>query len=107
MSDLISRSALYDRFAYYESHAIRNTNYIWNTALREIANAPDADVKVDENMVVHAKWVKAQGMMPPEFAGKHKCSRCLHFALSYRYGREELSLYCPNCGAQMDLEDNQ
>ena len=52
--------------------------------------------------VRHGEWIKAHGMLPPEFFGKHKCSLCGHFALSWRIGHEELSNYCPNCGAKMD-----
>ena len=52
-------------------------------------------------------WVKLDGqMLPPELHGKHRCSRCRNLA-GDRRGREELSNYCPVCGAQMRerLED--
>ena len=52
--------------------------------------------------VVHGRWVKANGMMPPEYHGRKCCSVCDAFALSDFYGRERLSDFCPNCGAKMD-----
>ena len=48
-----------------------------------------------------AVWIKAQGMMPPEYTGRHVCSRCGKFALSNNWGREELSDHCPACGKKM------
>lgn len=49
------------------------------------------------------EWIKAKGMMPPEFHGYHYCSECGDFAsMDVPYGsRENLSNYCPNCGADM------
>ena len=49
-------------------------------------------------------WVKLDGqMLPPELHGKHMCSRCRNLA-GDRRGREELSNYCPSCGARMEME---
>ena len=49
------------------------------------------------------KWIKATGMMPPEFHGHHCCSECGNFAnMEPPFGnREDLSKFCPNCGADM------
>ena len=49
------------------------------------------------------EWIKAKGMMPPEFHGHHCCSECGNFAnMEPPFGnREDLSRYCPNCGAKM------
>lgn len=49
------------------------------------------------------KWIKATGMMPPEFHGRHCCSECGNFAnMEPPFGnREDLSKFCPNCGADM------
>ena len=51
----------------------------------------------------HGKWMKITGMSPPEYHGKHVCSECGDKALCKNH-REELSIYCPNCGAKMDEE---
>ena len=52
------------------------------------------------------EWIKATGMMPPEFHGHHCCSECGNFAnMEPPFGnREDLSRFCPNCGARMDGE---
>ena len=43
----------------------------------------------------HGIWVKLHG--------KHRCSRCRNLA-GDRRGREDLSNYCPSCGARMEME---
>lgn len=55
------------------------------------------------------KWIKATGMMPPEFHGHHCCSECGNFAnMEPPFGnREDLSKFCPNCGAKMVREDGE
>lgn len=65
---------------------------------QDIERAPT----IDAVPVVHARWVKAHGAMPPEYHGRHVCSACDGWALRDFYGRERLSLFCPNCGAKMD-----
>ena len=51
----------------------------------------------------HGEWIKATGMMPPEFHGHHCCSECGNFAnMESPFGnREDLSNFCPTCGALM------
>ena len=51
------------------------------------------------------EWIKATGMMPPEFHGHHCCSECGAFAnMDAPFGnREDLRDYCPNCGAKMEV----
>lgn len=67
--------------------------------LREaIDNAPTLDCEP----VRHGEWIKETGMAPPEFQGRHKCSLCFHYALGWKMGCEELSPFCPNCGALME-----
>ena len=60
---------------------------------------------VDAIPIVHGNWLKATGMMPPEYFGKHICSVCNSFAPNDYYHRthEWLSPICPNCGAKMDI----
>lgn len=67
-----------------------------------LTKLPAADVRP----VMHGEWVKATGMMPPEYCGLHICSECGHYAgRKPPYGgREMLSDYCPHCGAKMDGE---
>lgn len=53
------------------------------------------------------KWYKPTGMMPPEHFGRHRCSECEEFALhDWKHHREQLTNFCPNCGADMRGETN-
>ena len=65
----------------------------------DILNAPT----VDAVPVVHGHWIKATGMMPPEYTGRHVCSVCNYFAPNEFHSREWLSPICPNCGTKMDI----
>lgn len=48
------------------------------------------------------QWYKANGVMPPEHFGRHRCSICDAFAMhDWKHHREELTDFCPNCGADM------
>lgn len=55
------------------------------------------------------KWIKATGMMPPEFHGHHYCSKCGNFAnMEPPFGnREDLSEFCPSCGVYMKGEKHE
>jgi hypothetical protein len=60
----------------------------------QIANAPTIEAKP----VVHAHWEEKHSL-------HHICSECHHDAPYKMNGydaMEDLSAYCPNCGAQMD-----
>lgn len=61
---------------------------------------------VDAVPVVHGRWVKMTGMMPPEYHGHYECSECQWHMKGLRnsWTREEELSYCPNCGAKMDGE---
>lgn len=48
------------------------------------------------------KWYKPTGMMPPEHFGRHRCSKCDEFAMhDWKHHKEQLTDFCPNCGADM------
>lgn len=57
---------------------------------------------VDAVPVIHGRWVKMTGMMPPEYHGHYECSECgWHIkGLRNSWTREEELLYCPNCGSR-------
>lgn len=59
---------------------------------------------VDNNKtaVKHGRWVPVTNGR-----GGFECSICYSYAPSYQDGVEWLSLYCPNCGAKMDLGGHQ
>ena len=66
----------------------------------------DKQPTLDVVPVVHGRWVKMTGMMPPEYHGHYECSECQWHMKGLRnsWTREEELSYCPNCGAKMDRE---
>lgn len=94
MSDLISREA-----------AIKMVLWGGCTAAA-LANLVALPI-VDAEPVRHGKWINVCEMLPPEYHDNKRCSVCANFALHDRLGRIRMSCYCPNCGAKMDLEDDQ
>lgn len=95
MADLISRAEAIEVFMgkppeYY------HTSYI----VGEINCLPS----VDAEPVVHGRWIKMTGMLPPEYHGHYECSECQWHMKGIRnsWTREEEMSYCPNCGARMD-----
>lgn len=107
MSDLISRSVLLKKIAHHTmfdclkrvTFESANTYEQVKGAMFELAQKAPA---VDAVPVVHARWVKAHGMMPPEYHHRKQCSMCGAWALQDYFGRERMSHYCPNCCAKMD-----
>ena len=78
------------------------TPKVVSDTLRKVINMLADQPNVDCAPVKHGKWIKPTGMMPTALHGKHACSLCGCFALSQKIGHEELSKYCPNCGAEME-----
>lgn len=74
----------------------------------EIEQYLELEPAVDAVPVVHGRWVKMTGMMPPEYHGHYECSECgWHMkGLRNSWTREEELSYCPNCGAKMETEHN-
>ena len=84
MNDVISRKALME-FA--------NNSKVGITA-NDIARFPSAQKK--------GRWVKAEGVMPPEYHGGYLCSECEGWApRDWRHYKLMLSSHCPHCGADM------
>ena len=94
MSDLISRSALIRRFAYYHAHSYGKAEYAYGVAVEEALNAPT----IDAAPVVHGRWSEP---FIGGYDGLHAvyymtCSKCMGEV------RHSIFRYCPNCGAKMD-----
>lgn len=48
------------------------------------------------------EWYKPTGMMPPEYAGAYRCSKCDELAMrDWKTHKQMLTDFCPNCGADM------
>lgn len=85
----------------YEPDSVQ---YVWSSdVLSAIRSAPTVQLAP----VVHARWVKMTGMMPPEYHGHYECSHCAWHMKGLRnsWTREEELSYCPGCGAIMDGEE--
>lgn len=97
-SDLISRETLLDILGS------KNTAWEYGAAVRDMYEIVKAIPAADAVPVVHARWVKMTGMMPPEYHGHYMCSNCEWHMKGLRnsWTREEELSYCPGCGAIMD-----
>lgn len=97
MDDLISR-------AYVLAEYDRQHQGPPGGARKIMEDAP----AVDAVPVVHGRWVKMTGMMPPEYHGHYECSECKWHMKGLRnsWTREEELSYCPNCGVKMDGESD-
>lgn len=73
---------------------------VWELNYAEIRAVINAQPTVDAEPVKHGQWeLVSQGV----WGGYFVCTRCNHRALlSVEDGTEELSPFCPNCGARMD-----
>lgn len=101
IAEYLDRGGLVARMEYYKGHTAEESgeHYAYSVALREIRNAPTADVAP----VVHGRWIsweEADNPIPsPHW---HECSVCHDAAQVLVNDIELLSGYCPNCGARMD-----
>lgn len=106
MSDLIDRQAAIDAFGLSEKtrkyggdHSGYNTRMLY-----EIQDVIESLPSVEPERKT-GKWIKATGMMPPEYHGHYECSECGTWA-----GRNwlrpwkgvMLTRFCPGCGAKME-----
>ena len=100
MDDLISRQAVKDMIKNHKSDFSTEKDY--RTARACVNAVPSSQPKTGE-------WIIATGMMPPEFHGHHICSECCNFAnMEPPFGnREDLSKFCPYCGAKMRGADDE
>lgn len=97
--EYLDRSSLVARMKYYEEHTTEGSSehYAYSAALREIRNAPAADVAP----VAHGKWVHSRYDRSSEQFDVVKCSRCGLEAYAMAYHVRDGN-YCPRCGARMD-----
>lgn len=75
----------------------------WKTA-HEIANCVKYATTVEPKK---ARWIRLEGMAPPEYHGHKICSACECMAPydPLHIGREILTPYCPGCGAKMEVQN--
>ena len=96
VGDMISRRAATTIPVMPKEHRHYQTNNLddayeqgWNDLQECIENLPTVQPK-------HGKWI-------PVINGRggHECDQCHNYAPSYQNGKEHLSDFCPNCGADM------
>lgn len=113
MSDLISREAAINTI---KNHYCEGCTYYGvkcksvlseNCQIFNVISTISVVPVIDAEPVRHGKWMNVCEMLPPEYHDNKRCSVCANFALHDRLGRVRMSCYCPNCGAKMDLEDDQ
>lgn len=105
MNELVSRQAALaeidkNREALLQSGMTGAEHILVHYGRRVIEELPTIESK-------RGMWIKATGMMPPEFHGHYCCSECGNFAnMKPPFGnREDLSKFCPSCGARMDRSE--
>lgn len=79
----------------------------WNDACDYIRERLEGEKPADVAPVRHGRWISwedADNCIPSP--NRHECSVCHDAAQVLVNGLELLSDYCPNCGAKMDLEDD-
>lgn len=94
IAEYLDRGSLVARMEYYKEHTAEESgeHYAYSVALREIRNAPAADVAP----VVHGKWKYYHKQ------NKAVCTRCsFERDLDENFGS---AISCPNCGARMDYK---
>ena len=102
IAEYLDRSSLVARMKYYEEHTTEESgeHYAYSVALREIRNAPAADVAE----VVHGQWdAEGDGYADGEIVlDVWYCSKCGYCIDDGTDNPDCLPKYCPNCGARMD-----
>ena len=101
IAEYLDRGSLVARMEYYKEHTAEESgeHYAYSVALREIRNAPAADVAP----VVHGRRIEQEDPMLDVY---YTCSACKEdfYIETTGYTEKDLFLYtyCPNCGAKMD-----
>lgn len=101
LNDLIPRNAAIE--AFNDERVDRNYGDVSPESVIKVIESIPA---VDAALVMHGRWIKMTGMMPPEYHGHYECSECQWHMKGLRnsWAREEELSYCPNCGAKMNKE---
>lgn len=74
--------------------------YLYNQCNLTVGLAAALMPEIDAEPVRHGRWIPVTTIR-----GGHECDKCRNYAPSYQNGEENLSDYCPYCGARMDATD--
>lgn len=104
-AEYLDRSSLVARMKYYEEHTTEESgeHYAYSVALREIRNAPAADVAE----VHHARWEEADWREYDAQSGERICFPkaaivCSDCRNAFKKESLRIQSFCPACGAKMD-----
>lgn len=93
---LIDGDALIDKYGEWYAEELPEIGYV-GTIKRIVDSMPTIELERKKG-----KWYKPTGMMPPEYAGRYRCSECDSFAPhDWKTHKEVLTDFCPGCGADM------
>ena len=96
MDDLISRQAAIEaHYEYCNKHPDAGFP-VWSLKILEDLPSVQPERKTGQ-------WILADTY---DGRKRHRCSECLSFALKTDDGQENLSDYCPVCGARMEGGDD-
>lgn len=102
-AEYLDRSSLVARMKYYEKHTTEESgeHYAYSVALREIRNAPAADVAE----VAHGRWILHHTVTGNPYTECSNC--CTNVVVKTDKGTfAKLDMrgmpYCPFCSAKMD-----
>ena len=96
MAEYVERELIYSDF---EKCNDNNPKWTPGRVKTLISRQPAADVAP----VVHGRWIKEKNR---EDFDSMKCTACNGLLLVRWHTRLDFFRYCPNCGARMDLEEN-
>ena len=99
MAEYIKKDAIIDIFNAKADMSIGTPKAIFFAAAKMIDKFPAADVAE----VRHGKWIR----MEDDVVYWYACSECKKRIPKTEYGNDAWSNYCPNCGAKMDLGDDE
>lgn len=95
MSRLIDADEMRENLLWCKSQSSRYDNY-WDDVIERL----DVQPTIDAVPVVHGRWEYIPG--DGKFRAILICSRCRR-----NVGEYDRFNYCPNCGAKMDLKEQQ
>ena len=95
MDDLISRQAAIDAVAEGLKRTFVEYRDVAEKMLNKVPSAQPERIK--------GRWIKNAD----ENCWWYECSECGDYPMKNAYGHEELSAYCPHCGAIMEGEEDE
>ncbi len=97
-AEYLDRGSLVARMKYYINHTTEESgeHYAYTVALREIRNAPAADVA----SVVHGRWAHLGG-------DEWLCTACGFVITTEGSWDKPTKKYCEDCGARMDDNESE